>query len=120
LGELRAGLHGHWERLGQSHHNGVAMSKIPDWIEQVDKLDRDLHDKGCPDNIRSKACADVAGILIGAEQNRKRWERRKEILEMVKQCKYRVVDAAKELEITPRAIYKAMHKESEPENSISS
>lgn len=96
------------------------MGGIPDWIEQVNKLDHDLHDKGCPAHIRNKACADVAAVLIGAEQDRKRWERRRDILEMVKQCKYRVADAAKELEITPRAVYKAIHKESEPENSISS
>ena len=96
------------------------MSKIPDWIEQTNELDHDLHDKGCPDHIRMKICADVATILISGEIKRKRWERRQDILNMVKQCKYRVIEAARELEITPRAIYKAMHKESEPENSLSS
>ena len=81
------------------------------WIEQVERIDNMLHDQGVPVSIRQKAVAEIANILIQAEKERKRLARRKEILDAVKNCKYRVKDAAEKLHISRQAVYNAIHDE---------
>lgn len=81
------------------------------WIKQTDWIDRDLHDKGCPVPIRQKAVAEIANILMGVERETKRIARRKEILDAVKNCKYRVTEAAKDLGLSRQAVYDAIHDE---------
>ena len=79
------------------------------WIEQVERIDNMLHDQGVPVTIRQKAVAEIANILIQAEKERKRIARRQEILDAVKNCRYKVAAAAKDLKISRQAVYDAIH-----------
>lgn len=81
------------------------------WIEQIDILDKQMHQDGYPDPLRKEILNLVSPILIQGDTKKRRLARRKEILDAVKNCRYRVTDAAKELGLSRQAVYDAMHDE---------
>ena len=43
---------------------------MPDWIAEVDHIDKYLHSIGMPDKLRMKAVADIADVLAQADKRR--------------------------------------------------
>ncbi len=44
---------------------------MPDWIAEVDRLDKYLHSIGVPDGIRMKAVSEIADSLAKADKARR-------------------------------------------------
>lgn len=77
----------------------------PDWIAEVDRIDRFLHSVGVPDGIRVKAVAEVADVLAQADKRRRDAEAaRSELSVFVQKCRHiGTAEASREAGITPRA-----------------
>lgn len=47
---------------------------MPEWIAEVDRIDKYLHSIGMPDNLRLRAVADIADVLAQADKRRRDME----------------------------------------------
>ena len=85
---------------------------MPDWIAEVDRIDKYLHSIGMPDNLRLKAVADIADVLAQADKRRRDAEaERSELSVFVQKCRHiGTTEAARDSGITPRAARKRITK----------
>ena len=80
---------------------------MPDWIAEIDRLDRFLHSIGIPDGPRLKAVADIADALARADKARRDADAyRAECRKAARLLPYGATEAASELGVHRVTVYR--------------